>query len=505
MRQQKLIEDLLDEARIAHPGIEDHFGEAAVPEPVFVKNLENVQGDERDVILFSICYGFDIGRRIAMNFGPMNSSGGERRLNVAITRARREVIVFSSIRAEHIDLARTQAEGMRHLKTFLDYAHRGPRALAEATQVDPAADFDSPFERDVAEALRGRGHLVDLQVGCSGYRIDLAVKDPDAPGRYLLGIECDGAAYHSAASARDRDRLRQSVLEGLGWTIHRVWSSDWWANPGREIEGLEAAIARARREASAPAPEAEPPSESAPPSEGGDAAEVAAPGAVPDASPSDAGEEPPSGDATAEPGPRYAADASAVEAVVDAASPESHYPFAAEELARGDEEAFLRPDRTRDVAAHLAEVVAEEGPVAIDRAFRRVAAAWGFRKLTARPRGRLETALAATSVVVRGDFLWPHDLDPARWDRFRPPHPDDPSPRKAEEIPPEELAMAALDVLRDAISLPREELARKTARRFGISRLGARVESAMEAGIAGLLARGAAVADGDIVRLEEGA
>ena len=240
--QQELIEDLLDQARRDRPEIEPFFGDAA-GEAVFVKNLENVQGDERDTILFSPTYGPDAHGRISMNFGPLNKPGGERRLNVAVTRARRRLLVIASVRADQLDLNRTRAVGVRDFRTFLDYAARGPRAIAEAAEHAGRAAFDSGFERQVYRALVARGHMVHTQVGCAGYRIDLAIVDPDAPGRYRLGIECDGATYHSAATARDRDRLRQEVLEGLGWRIHRIWSTDWWHDPAACLARAEAAIA----------------------------------------------------------------------------------------------------------------------------------------------------------------------------------------------------------------------------------------------------------------------
>lgn len=243
--QQTLIENLLDAERAKDPSLEEWFAEGA-EEGIFVKNLENVQGDERDVILFSICFGPDAQGRVAMNFGPMNRDGGERRLNVAITRARREVVVFSTLVADQIDLSRTRARGVSDLKGFLAYAQNGPSAIAEAIQLDPDADFDSPFEEAVYEALVQRGWQVHKQVGCSSYRIDLAVVDPAAPGRYLLGVECDGANYHRAKTARDRDKLRESILRDLGWKLHRIWSTDWWTNPEREAAKLEAVLAGLR-------------------------------------------------------------------------------------------------------------------------------------------------------------------------------------------------------------------------------------------------------------------
>lgn len=238
--QQQLIENLLDEERRKHPEIESHFGDEPPieGEPVFVKNLENVQGDERDVIFFSICYGMDEAGKISMNFGPLNRDGGERRLNVAVTRAKHEVLVFSGLKGDQIDLTRTRARGVRDLKYFLDYADRGPRALIAANNATAHGEADSEFERMVADRIRAAGYDVHHQVGCSGYRIDLAVVDPAHPGRYLLGVECDGATYHRAATARDRDKLRQAILEDLGWKLHRIWSTDWWHDPQKEMDGL---------------------------------------------------------------------------------------------------------------------------------------------------------------------------------------------------------------------------------------------------------------------------
>ncbi len=246
--QQMLVEDLLDEKRREHPEIEVHFGDEppVEGEPVIVKNLESVQGDERDVILFSICYGPDEKGRVSMNFGPLNRDGGERRLNVAITRAKHEVLVFSGLRSEEIDLTRTRARGVRDLKYFLDYAERGPKALPAPTpapgSASARAEPDSDFERMLADRIKAAGYDVHQRVGCSGYRIDLGIIDPRAPGHYLLGIECDGATYHHAATARDRDKLRQLVLTGLGWKLHRIWSTDWWHDPEGEMEKLLAVL-----------------------------------------------------------------------------------------------------------------------------------------------------------------------------------------------------------------------------------------------------------------------
>ncbi len=227
--QQVLIEDLLEKARRDYPQIEPFFAEDNI-EAVFVKNIESVQGDERSIIYFSMTYGKDHSGRLSMNFGPMNQEGGHRRLNVAITRARNEMHVYSSMQPEDIDLSRTAAVGVKDMKHFMDFAKRGVRAIGESIE-RPLGTFDSPFEEQVAARLAERGWTVHSQIGVSGFRIDLGVVHPDQAGRYLAGIECDGATYHRSATARDRDFLRQQVLEGLGWKILRVWSTDWWINP----------------------------------------------------------------------------------------------------------------------------------------------------------------------------------------------------------------------------------------------------------------------------------
>ena len=235
-QQQGLILDLLDKVRRDSPELEWFFGEDR-EEPVIVKNLENIQGDERDVMLFSITFAPDVAGKLSMNFGALNAAGGEKRLNVAVTRARRELHVFASLSHDKIDLSRTRAIGVRDLKTFLDYAERGPVALA-AREEGSLQSADNPFEEAVAEAFRSKGWEVRTQIGVSGFRIDLGIVNPDRGGAYLAGIECDGATYHSSVTARDRDKVRQMVLEGLGWTILRIWSTNWFRDPTAVVDRL---------------------------------------------------------------------------------------------------------------------------------------------------------------------------------------------------------------------------------------------------------------------------
>lgn len=259
-QQQALIQDLLDEVRNAEPELEWFFSDDRI-EPLIVKNLENIQGDERDVIYFSITFCRDQAGKLAMNFGAINNDGGERRLNVAVTRARSELKVFSGIRADDIDLSRSKAVGVRHLKAFLDYAARGAIALPAQDQ-GSLGGVESPFEAAVADALQARGWQVVTQVGVSGFRIDLGVRHPDFSGLYLAGIECDGATYHSSATARDRDKVREQVLRGLGWTILRIWSTDWWFNSADAIERIHGALNEALATSRAQAAEETPAEES---------------------------------------------------------------------------------------------------------------------------------------------------------------------------------------------------------------------------------------------------
>ncbi len=199
---------------------------------LFIKNLENVQGDERDIIFISMTYGPEqVGGKTMQRFGPINSDVGWRRLNVLFTRSKKRMHIFSSMSSGDIIISERSSRGVKSLKAFLEYCETGHLNNAEIT--GKAADSD--FEISVMNALEEHGYVCEPQVGVSGYFLDLAVRDPGKPGKFLMGIECDGATYHSAKSARDRDRLRQEILERLGWKIRRIWSTDWFKNPQAQI------------------------------------------------------------------------------------------------------------------------------------------------------------------------------------------------------------------------------------------------------------------------------
>ena len=223
-KQQNLIDDKLQERLEDDDTFSSYFEDKK--NKFFIKNLENIQGDEKDIILISMGYGFDEDHKISMNFGPVNKDGGERRLNVLISRAKEQCIVFSNFKAHDMKIEKTTPQGLKSLRTFLYYAEKG-----EFPQNNDIDDYsEARFEQYVFDTLTEHGYNVDMKVGTAGYKIDLAVVDPTDEDEYILAIECDGQSYHSSNSVRDRDRLRQQILENLGWNFYRVWSTDWYQN-----------------------------------------------------------------------------------------------------------------------------------------------------------------------------------------------------------------------------------------------------------------------------------
>jgi very-short-patch-repair endonuclease len=454
MAQQTLIEDLLDQARRDHPSIDRFFGDA-VDEPVFVKNLENVQGDERAAIYFSVCYGPDESGKVAMNFGPLNREGGERRLNVAVTRARESVVVYSSLRAEQIDLSRTQAVGVAHLRGFLEYAERGAAAIANERSTSDT-QRPTPIEHALADGLRARGYEVDLRVGLSGYRVALAVRDPDRADAYLLGIELDGPIYAGAATARDRDRTRPGVMRGLGWRLHRVWSADYLHDPDAEIDRIEEAIDKAKR---------------------------GEPIASVEESPEPVADE----SRTSDRARRASTDGSAV-----------YEPFVPNKP-EGDSEAYYNPAKTARVRRTLLKIAKREAPIHEDLLAKRLTLAWQVGRLTSKAAERatvvIDSAIEAGEVKRVGRFVWLAEQDPQRYDTYRVPADGDDAPRDIDEVPTAELEQAALAVLRRTIALPREDLMREVAELFGLSRLTPRVQPIIDEAVQSLLDRGRCVID----------
>ncbi|QVQ24415.1 DUF3320 domain-containing protein [Achromobacter deleyi] len=471
--QQALIETLLDARRRANAELDKAIS-AQAREPLFIKNLENVQGDERDIIYFSITFGPDAAGKMTMNFGPLNGEGGHRRLNVAISRAREGVVIYSTLMPEQIDLSRVRATGVRDLKHYLEFALKGPRALVEQS-LPTGREPDSPFETQVIKVLREHGWVVHPQVGCSSYRIDMGVVDPRAPGRYLMGIECDGRAYHSGATARDRDRLRQVVLEGLGWRLHRVWSTDWWINPEREVEKLLARLNSELDRQVEEEPEVEP-EEAAQEqsSEAGDSVEFAI---------------------TTEEGTSESAAGN-----VAAGGLTTYRPA---ELSGGDSEAFYSRSNNDQLVEQLRLVIETEGPVAETLLHRKVARAWGLERTGVRIVERLRTL---TPVDVgqsqEGDatFYWPAGANPEEWKGFRGAGDDEATRRRVDDVCIEELANGVLHVLAMAGNAPKADVVKSVCRMLGMARTLADAEVRIGLAVAGLAERGKLREEGGLLR-----
>jgi very-short-patch-repair endonuclease len=429
--QQALIETLLDARRRTNLEL-DRAIAARSHEPLFIKNLENVQGDERDVIFFSITFGPDAAGKTTMNFGPLNGEGGHRRLNVAISRAREAVVIYSTLMPEQIELAKVRAAGVRDLKHYLEFAIKGPRALVEQSMPTGLAP-DSPFETAVIQILRNHNWEVHPQVGCSGYRIDIGVVDPRARGRYLVGIECDGRTYHSGATARDRDRLRQHVLEGLGWRIHRIWSTDWWLNPEGEVkkilERLQAFMEEVEQAADEPIVEVV---------QNEEPEEVPVPPA--------SEESPPAGEVM----PIF------VPVTLSSRGPEAFYEFRSGAL----------------LTEQMAQVIDGEGPVSEAVLFRKVARAWGLERTGSRIVERLKALAPASASKTHENsntFYWPKSVQHASVSHFRIADSTAASKRHIDEVCLEEISAIVLQVLHQAGSAPRQDVARSVCRLVGMS------------------------------------
>jgi very-short-patch-repair endonuclease len=462
--QQALIETLLEARRRANSTFDRALAEAAT-EPLFVKNLENVQGDERDLIFFSITYGPDAAGKVMMNFGPLNGEGGHRRLNVAVSRAREGVVIFSTLRPEEIDLSRVRAAGVRDLKHYLEFAIGGAKALV-AQSAPTGLGADSPFEAAVTAMLRDKGWDVHPQVGCSGYRIDMAVVDPRAPGRYLVGVECDGRSYHSGATARDRDRLRQYILEQLGWRIHRIWSTDWWLNPQRELEKLQTKLEALLQESAETTPAAL------------------------------------TEETTAAPPVKTVDQDAVVPADLKEAAPLPQYKPAV--VAPGDPQRFYEPYAVTHLRQSVQDIVTSDGPVLDAVVFKRVARAWGLERTGSRIVERL-SALVPQDVIKTQEgsrtFLWPPGTAPDNWRNFRVAGAEEHSKRHIDEVPLEEIAALVLHILNEAGSSTRQGLARTACRLLGMARTPADAESRVSEAISRLVRSQELHDEGGAVRL----
>ncbi|WEK03878.1 MAG: DUF3320 domain-containing protein [Candidatus Devosia phytovorans] len=448
LKQRREIQDNVELLRRANPDTEEFF-HAHPSEPFFIKNLENVQGDERDVMLISVGYAKNKQGHMAMRFGPLGADGGERRLNVLISRAKRRCEVYASITDDDIDLERSKGKGVMAFKLFLHYARTGKLGLSERT----GRDMDSVFEEQVAAALQAKGYQVHPQVGIAGFFIDLAIADSERPGRYVLGIECDGAAYHDARSARDRDRLRQAVLEDHGWIIHRVWSSDWFQRPKAELDKVIAAIEKAKvelddREERLKAQRRAVPVEIVTV----DRHDVTEVGLVDTDEPSV---------------PAY------VEAELEGMATELH-------------------ETPVGALAELVRQVADaEGPVHRDEVVTRIRSAWGLMRaggrIDAHVERAIETASAKGSVVRQGNFVSSPSRPVVVRDRSNVASP---GLRRWDYLPPAEIDVGITTLVADNFGATEDEVVQTLSRQFGYKATSAQLREAIRSRIEALKSDG---------------
>jgi very-short-patch-repair endonuclease len=463
--QQKLIQDMVDDAVLFDPRLEQAL--LHVPEPLFIKNLENVQGDERDVILFSVGYGKDGEGKLYLNFGPLNRDGGWRRLNVAVSRARHEMVVFSTLQPEDIDLGRTASEGVAGLRAFLEYAQKGRNLLPRPIPKKDTSEVMT-IEREIASRLQDRGLRLHTRVGCSDFRIDIAMLHPKHPETYLLAVLCDGEDFAATREVSDRHLGRRRVLEQLGWRVHQVWTIDWWEDPAGTLDRIEQAY-RAALLAKENQPEPVLKKDIEPP--------VPVPSAPPVVE-----------EVASEPEEKQESE------TVHLEHPEEvHYEgqrdyivSMLEQLPQNGTEEIMALNNRVILRNQFRKILDTEAPVTRSLALQRVCYAWNIPRRGLRLDRHLNTILDELNftVTLQGgeEVLWLPSQDPEALDIFRTPA-DERGRRSPDELPVHEVAVAVRSVVKGSFSLPEEELIRELTRLFGFARTGTQLEASMRSGI----------------------
>lgn len=460
--QQSVIEDEINKFRMKNPFFERFFDEDK-DEPFFVKNLENVQGDERDTIIFSICYGKNAQGKMYMRFGPLGHQGGERRLNVAITRAKHNIKLVGSILPEDIDLSKTHSEGVRMLRSYIGFAMHGSATLAKREKKNALYDVDT-FSEQVGKFLTDRGCKVQMNVGNSDYTIDIAVEHPKRPGYYIAGIECDGNSYYMARTVRDREHLRTAVLERMGWKMYRVWSTEWIRNPISEQERLMKFIRESLLHYG----------ESSNFTPANDASDLVGTEIV---------------------------KAKAPDHTVD---PNNPYGFPDYEEGKWWEVGKYRAsDNLSMLADRIYAVVKVEQPIHLDLLYRRMADAFGMTKASQSVRDTVDEAIRKrmrNEVYISDEFVQIIGNNKIKVRRSDVGNPD----RNIEHISIPEIAAAMERILVGAFGMERSVLCSEAARVFGYERSGAKIKQRTNEAVEYLVRNHkVSVCDGKIQLLEE--
>ncbi|MCH5716811.1 DUF3320 domain-containing protein [Niabella hibiscisoli] len=432
--QQSLVEDKLQALFMKDAALEQLANETA--EPLFIKNLENVQGDERDIILFSVGYAPDEQGKMFMNFGPLNRNGGWRRLNVAVTRARYEMHVFATLSADQVDLSRTSAEGVAGLKAFLQFAQNGQLAL----RVQDMQQEQAGLARTIAQRLRNRGLQVKCDIGTSGFKVDIGIMHPVKKQQYLLGILIDGDYYYNARTANDRERVMPVVLQSLGWNLHRVWTMDWYENSEKVVDAIIQKVEWLSQQPDI-VEEGQP--------------EETLPALTPIKQ-------------------QIETETSSVPlSAVTQRRPYQSQPIA--QAPHASSETIYEPDNRIRIQQQIKTLVNAEAPISKSLLYKKVLAAWNTTRTGARLEAYLQEIINGTGVTTtlhHQAFYW------SNADRTIDYYRDNSiEKRSIEDIAPEEIVVAIQEAVTHNLSIEEEELIRYLCRVFGFAKVGKQIDN----------------------------
>lgn len=438
--QQNLIEEKLIQLFSLNPELEELANEC--DEPIFIKNLENVQGDERDIILFSIGYAPDESGKMSMNFGPLNRNGGWRRLNVAVTRARYEMHVFATLKAELIDLGRTSAEGVAGLKAFLNFAEKG-QLIVQAEHIEDH-HRKQQLSESISKCLKKKGLKVQCNIGSSEYKVDIGIVHPEKPQEFILGIVIDGYYYYKSRTTNDRELVMPSVLKSLGWNIYRIWSLDWYENSSEIIETIVEKVIQLKETPAIETNEIMPSQQIV---------------------------------------PQIFDPIKSIPATMNAANPACRQrPYVTHALAlipHANGEIIFEFKNRQIIIQQIQNVINAEAPISKSLLFKRVLQAWNISRVGA----RLDKYLGDIVQEMRISYCLHHQPFYLKTENSIPLcfyRNNDIEKRKIEDIAPEEIIVALEECVINNLSIEEDELLRYLSRLFGFSKVGRQIEVQMK-------------------------
>jgi uncharacterized protein YoxC/very-short-patch-repair endonuclease len=458
--QQTLIEDMIDERLKSDPTLERFFTDEVV-EPVFVKNLENVQGDERDVILFTVGYGPDETGQMTLNFGPLNRDGGWRRLNVAVSRAKKEMIIFASMEPDKINLSRTNSEGVHSLRAFMDFAKRGNEPLLLGNRQTATKKHNTIISK-IKMTLEENGYKVATNVGKSEFKVDLAIVDPKHDGKYLAAIQLDGPNYANRKITRDRNKLSDLILERLGWELIKIWSIEWWHNEAKQIEtlveklreiekksiskGVQSVTLRHKRK------------------------EVTI----------------------------YQKISSLVMAAGEVGEKDNYYEHISLADVDLNNELFYTYQGMPIIRTQIERLVSEGAPISFSQLSRAIVSAWKFTRSGAKIEAIIQDVLSTMKVHVtkeeKGMFVW---RDKEQYDSYTEFRKQNIDRRALQDISTVEIANGVMEIMKTALRLPKSDLVREILKQLGYNRINSQAEGYVQEAIEFNKARGLVTEDNE--------